>query len=132
MSVMASKVEEKLGFDRVRRMVQDRCMTDYAADRVQSELFSTDPSEIRRRILLTDEMRLILMFEDSFPTSGYVDCLNFLVPLEESGVIDLLSLGKLKTLTETVRKATSFFHGVKDGVYPCLLRGAEKDRSASR
>ena len=122
MSVMASKVEEKLGFDRVRRMVQDRCMTDYAADRVQSELFSTDPSEIRRRILLTDEMRLILMFEDSFPTSGYVDCLQFLVPLQDSGIIDLLSLGKLKTLTETVRKATSFFRGIKDGVYPGLKK----------
>ena len=126
MSVMASKVEEKLGFDRVRRMVQDRCMTDYAADRVQSELFSADPSEIRRRLLLTDEMRLILMFEDSFPTAGYVDCLHFLVPLEESGVIDLLSLGKLKTLTETVRKATAFFHGVKDGVYPTLKKFSSK------
>ena len=126
MSVMASKVEEKLGFDRVRRMVQDRCMTDYAADRVQSELFSTDPSEIRRRILLTDEMRLVLMFEESFPTSGYVDCLHFLVPLEDSGTIDLLSLGKLKTLVETVRKATAFFRGVKDGVYPGLKKFSSK------
>ena len=122
MSGQLPKVEEKLGFDRVRRMVQDRCMTDYAADKVQSELISTDPSEISRRILLTDEMRLILMFEETFPTTGYVDCLPFLLPLEESGTISLLSLGKLKTLLETVRKATSFFRGIKDGIYPGLKR----------
>ena len=122
MSGQLPKVEEKLGFDRVRRMVQDRCMTDYAADKVQSELISTDPSEISRRILLTDEMRLILMFEETFPTTGYVDCLPFLLPLEESGTISLLSLGKLKTLLETVRKATAFFRGIKDGIYPGLKR----------
>ena len=122
MSGQLPKVEEKLGFDRVRRMVQDRCMTDYAADKVQSELISTDPSEISRRILLTDEMRLILMFEEAFPTTGYVDCLPFLLPLEESGTISLLSLGKLKTLLETVRKATAFFRGIKDGIYPGLKR----------
>ena len=122
MSGQLPKVEEKLGFDRVRRMVQDRCMTDYAADKVRSELISTDPSEISRRILLTDEMRLILMFEETFPTTGYVDCLPFLLPLEESGTISLLSLGKLKTLLETVRKATAFFRGIKDGIYPGLKR----------
>ena len=122
MSGQLPKVEEKLGFDRVRRMVQDRCMTDYAADKVQSELISTDPSEISHRILLTDEMRLILMFEETFPTTGYVDCLPFLLPLEESGTISLLSLGKLKTLLETVRKATAFFRGIKDGIYPGLKR----------
>ena len=122
MSTLLPKVEEKLGFDRVRRMVQDRCMTDYAADKALSELISTDSTEISRRLLLTDEMRLILMFEDTFPTTGYVDCLPFLLPLEESGTISLLSLGKLKTLLETVHKATAFFRSIKDGIYPSLKR----------
>ena len=36
-----SRLEEKLGFDRVRKIIADRCSTDYAADRVASEQFST-------------------------------------------------------------------------------------------
>ena len=37
-----TRLEEKLGFDRVRKIVSDRCSTDYAADRVATEQFSSD------------------------------------------------------------------------------------------
>lgn len=118
-----TRLETKLGFDRVRKTVSDRCSTEYATDRVAREEFSTDPEEIRKRLLLTDEMKLIVMFEESFPTNGYIDCLPFLTPLLKDGYnIDLLSLGKLRTMTETVRKLTNFFHSIKDGIYPNLKR----------
>ena len=115
-----TRLEAKLGFDSVRRLVSDRCQTEYAAVRVEEEEFSTDPAEIRHRLVLTDEMRLVLMFEESFPTSGYIDCLPFLEPLGRRGSIDLLSLGKLRTLVTTVRKVTSFLRTLKDGIYPNL------------
>ena len=120
-----TRLEAKLGFDRVRKAISDRCSTEYAASRVAGEEFVSDPEEISRRLLLTDEMRLILMFEESFPTNGYIDCLPFLKPLEKEGFnIDLLSLGKLKTMLETIRKVTHFFHEIKDGIYPNLKRMA--------
>ena len=73
--------------------------------------------------MLTDEMRLIMMFEDSFPSSGFIDCMNFLIPLEKSSAaIDLISLRKLRTMLDTLRKVISFFDEVKDGVYPNLKR----------
>ena len=112
-----------MGFDRIRKAISDRCSTDYAVQRVASEEFSSDPEEIRKRLLLTDEMRLIVMFEDSFPSSGYVDCTGFLTILQGEGAnIDLLSLGKLRTMMETLRKVTGFFANIKDGVYPNLSR----------
>ncbi|MBR1569460.1 MAG: Smr/MutS family protein [Bacteroidales bacterium] len=117
---MDGKLELKLGFDKVRQAIQDRCSTDYAATRVADEEFSTDGAEIHRRHLLTDEMRLILMFEDNFPTSGYIDALPFLEPIGKNASIDLLSLGKLRTLLETLRKALNFFHSIKEGIYPNL------------
>ena len=113
-------LEAKLGFDKVRQLVSVRCQTDYAAMRVEEEAFSTDAAEIRHRLVLTDEMRLVLMFEESFPTSGYIDCLPFLEPLGRRGSIDLLSLGKLRTLLVTVQKVTSFLRTLKDGIYPNL------------
>lgn len=118
-----TRLESKLGFDRVRTFVADRCSTEYAVSRVAEETFSNDPKVIGERLALTDEMRLIVMFEENFPTNGYIDCLDFLKPLENTGYnIDLLSLGKLRTMVETVRKLTNFFMSIKDGVYPNLKR----------
>ena len=120
MDEAAKRLEGKLGFDRVRSLIADRCSTDYAAGRVESEELSTDPSVIRRRLQLTDEMRLILMFEETFPTSGYIDCLHFLEPIGKNASIDLLSLGRLRTMLDTLRRVTTFFRGIKDGIYPAL------------
>ena len=117
------RIEAILGFDRVRRIISDRCSTEYATVRTAEEKFSADEKEIRRRLLLTDEMRLIVMFEESFPSSGYIDCVGFLETLTNTGAnIDLVSLGKLRTMLETLRKVSAFFGNIKDGVYPNLKR----------
>ena len=117
---MDTRLEAKLGFDKVRAAIGQRCSTEYAAGRVASEEFSTQAAEIRRRLLLADEMRLILMFEEGFPTSGYIDAIPFLEPIAGNASIDLLSIGKLRTLLDTLRKALHFFHTVKEGIYPNL------------
>ena len=117
------RLEQKIGFDQIRRIVSDRCSTAYAVERTATETFSTNQAHIRKRLLLTDEMRLIMMFEEGFPSGGFIDCIDFLKPLERSSsAIDLISLRKLKTMLETLRKVTSFFEEVKDGVYPNLKR----------
>ena len=68
-------------------------------------------------------MRLIMMFEDSFPSGGFIDCIDFLKALErKSAAIELISLRKLRTMLETLKKVTDFFDGIKDGVYPNLKR----------
>ena len=116
-------MEQKIGFDRIRQIISDKCSTVYATERAATETFSNKASQIRKRLLLTDEMRLIMMFEDSFPSGGFIDCIDFLKPLEStSSAIDLLSLRKLKTMLETLRKVTAFFDDIKDGVYPNLKR----------
>lgn len=117
------RIEHILGFDRIRKIISDRCSTEYAVERTAAETFSANEKEIRRRLLLTDEMRLIVMFEESFPSNGYIDCVGFLQMLENSSAnIDLTSLGKLRTMLETLRKVSMFFSNIKDGVYPNLKR----------
>ena len=120
-----ARLENKLGFDKIRSQISDRCCTEYAASRVMEEEFSCNKDLIRSRLELTDEMRLVMMFEDSFPTAGYIDALPFLEPLLKEGYsLDTLSLGKLKTLLDTTRKITNFFAGTKDGIYPNLKKKA--------
>ncbi len=124
------RLESKLGFDKIRKMIADRCLTDYAAGRVAEEGFSTDPGIIRQRLALADEMRLVLMFEENFPTTGYIDAIPFLSALERDGsCIDVLSLGKLKTVTDTIRRVLHFFGSIKRGIYPQLERLASPVRS---
>ena len=118
-----TRLEQKIGFDRIRQIISDKCSTTYAAERTATETFSTKEAQIRKRLLLTDEMRLIMMFEDGFPSGGFIDCIDFLKPLERtSSAIDLISLRKLRTMLDTLRKVTNFFEGIKDGVYPNLKR----------
>ena len=124
------RLESKLGFDKIRKTIADRCMTDYAATRVAEEHFSTDEGIIRQRLALTDEMRLVLMFEENFPTTGYIDAIPFLSTLERAGSsIDVLSLGKLKTVTDTLRRILHFFSSMKGGIYPQLEKLSKPVRS---
>lgn len=127
MEEIDKRLEQKIGFDKIRKMISDRCSTEYATGRVFGERFSSDRREIRKRLLLTEEMRLIMMFEESFPVNGYIDCMDFLKQVERpASCIDLLSLRKLKTMIETLRKVTSFFENIKDGIYPNLKAMSSK------
>lgn len=114
-------LEQKIGFDKVRSLISSKCQTQYALQRVDFETISTNAAEINHRLLLTDEMRLICMFEDTFPSSGYIDAKVFLLPLQASAsYIDVPSLGQLRTFLDTLRKILHFFKGCKDDLYPNL------------
>ena len=128
-STTDSRLEAKLGFDKIRCAIADRCLTMYASEKVEGECISTDPGIIGMRLRTTDEMRMILMFEENFPTSGYIDAIPFLEPLQSPGHdIDVLSLGKLKTTVDTIRRVTHFFAGIKDCIYPELQKLASPVR----
>lgn len=117
------KLEGKLGFDQIREAIAARCCTRYARDRATSETFSVREETILSRLRLTDEMRLVCMFEEAFPQSGFIDCLDFLLPLQQADAsLDLISLRKLRTMIQTVGAVTGFFSALKDGIYPMLQR----------
>jgi DNA mismatch repair protein MutS2 len=114
-------LEQKIGFDKVREKIAAKCATQYAAKKVEAEQISRDSAEIMFRLRLTDEMRLICLFEDSFPAGGYLDTKAFLVPLQASETtIDLPSLRALRTSLDTLRRILAFFRECKDDLYPTL------------
>lgn len=118
-------LEQKIGFDRVRKAICDHCQSAYAANLASEETFCTNPHEIRHRLVLTDEMRLILMFEDTFPTGGYIDSLEFILPLQNSNAsMDIISVRKFRTMLETLGKTVSFFDSIQNGIYPNLKKMA--------
>ena len=114
-------LEQKIGFDKVREKIAAKCATQYAARKVAAEQISHDGGEIMFRLRLTDEMRLICLFEDSFPAGGYHDTKAFLLPLQaENTSIDLPSMRILRTSLDTLRRILAFFRECKDDLYPTL------------
>lgn len=106
----AEKIEKKLGFNKIREQIASRCSTNYAIQRAHTEEVSCKRETIDKRLRLTDEMRVITIFEQSFPRNGYVDTIHFLKPLETpSAVISLGDMINLKQFLGTLKELTLFF-----------------------
>lgn len=117
------RTENKLGFDKIRSMVQTLCSTESAKNMVFDASFSVDRDSVVNLLSLTDEMRVITMLENNFPDSGYVETSAFLKHLEHSTYyLDIASIVKLKTSLETLRQIIAFFSKTKEGAYPNMKR----------
>ncbi|MCL1974222.1 MAG: Smr/MutS family protein [Bacteroidetes bacterium] len=113
--------EQKIGFDRIKASVAERCSSLAAKEKATALSFSTDYPALQQRLLLCDEMRIICMLENSFPDSGFTDTLPFLKQLESPiYYVDLLALRQLQTAQNTLRGIVRFFEKSKEGAYPNL------------
>lgn len=114
-------LEQKLGFDQVRQSIKMRCSTAYAQKRAETEEISRNPQAIEKRLALTDEMRVVAMFETKFPQGEFTDCTPFLKTLEaQFSCIAVDNLQKLQQFLESLRLVLSFLKNTKEGQYPNL------------
>jgi DNA mismatch repair protein MutS2 len=65
--------EEKLGFDVIRQMLTENCLSSLGQVWVRKMTFSTDAAEIHTALLQTAELKAILQFEEQFPAQDYFD-----------------------------------------------------------
>lgn len=93
--------EQKIGFDRLREQVAERCTMRAARERIAAEGFSTSPREIERRLALADEMRLILEMENDFPGGEYPDVDQIVAKLRVEG--SFLDVEEVATLGHALR-----------------------------
>lgn len=120
------RTEQKLGFDKIRTMVQTLCSTETAKNMVLDASFSQERDQVVSLLSLTDEMRVITMLENNFPDSGYVETSAFLKHLEHNTYyLDIASIVKLRTSLETLRQIIAFFNKTKEGAYPNMKRLVE-------
>ena len=118
-------LERKLGFDIVRETVRGKCAAEGARKMTAEAEIMHAEGEIVQALRLTDEMRLICMFEDSFPSDGFVDMRPFLLPLtSELSCISPPNLVLLQKGLDAIRRIVAFFKGSR-GVYPQLSKLSE-------
>lgn len=115
------KIEEKLGFDKIRGMVMDECTNAMALDFAGKMSFSNDYDGILHSLRQTDELREILLVETAFPSQDFFDLSETLSYLTLEGtVIEQAALFDLKTSLSTISECLNFFLNRNDEKYPEL------------
>ncbi|MDD2538611.1 MAG: Smr/MutS family protein [Bacteroidales bacterium] len=119
--------EQKIGFDRIREMLLQQCMSSAGRELVEHMVFLTHRASLEEELDRTAEMHRICLLEQQFPESGYEDTLLFLRQMESNPAYypDLSSLVRLQISVQTVKALLLFFSGVREGSYPALKRLCE-------
>jgi DNA mismatch repair protein MutS2 len=113
--------ENKIGFDRIRSLLRDKCLSPMGLEKVNDIKFTDDYEAITHKLSSTYEFQQLLIFEDFFPSEHYYkisDCLNTI--RIEGTFPEIHEVFDLKRSLETVKTILNFFRN-KDAVrYPVL------------
>ena len=115
--------EQKIGFDQIRRMLQELCLSSLGRELINSIVFMTDYDAILTALHRTDEMIKIEQSDEEFPTDFFYDVRPMLKRIRIEGTfIDVAELFDLRRSLETIRRVVSFFKA-KDDEQPLLETG---------
>ncbi|MBR5843818.1 MAG: Smr/MutS family protein [Bacteroidaceae bacterium] len=115
--------EQKIGFDQIRRMLQEQCLSTLGRDLIDDIAFMTDYDAILTALHRTDEMMKIERSDEEFPTNYFYDVRPMLKRIRIEGTfIDVSELFDLRRSLETIRRVVSFFKAKEDEqpLYPYL------------
>ncbi len=115
--------EQKTGFDKVRRLISDKCLSPLGQERVAEMEFSADYSTVIERLEQTDEFVRILHGEQEFPAAFFFDVRYSLKRIRPEGTwLDEKELFDLKRSLQTINDIVRFFRPVEDEeiAYPAL------------
>lgn len=113
--------ESKIGFDRIRQLVSDYCLSPMGRKQVAGISFRTDKKEVTSMLSLTEEFQKILQFEEYFPSDDYLDISEALNKIRIEGSFpEVQEVFDLKRSLETVKSVINFFKKKDIKSYPEL------------
>ncbi len=123
--IYPESIEAKIGFDSVRRMVADACLSSLGRAKSDEMKFSNDFDQIKNRLLQTHEMMMILSSGEDFPLGSIHDLTRQLKAMKVVGThIPESDLLKLRNSLSTIDDIASFFRAHKseegESKYPVL------------
>ncbi|MDR0429109.1 MAG: Smr/MutS family protein [Tannerellaceae bacterium] len=115
--------EQKTGFDKVRRLIGEKCLSPLGEEKVAEMSFSADYHTVSELLNQTDEFVRILRGKDEFPAAYFFDVRYSLKRIRPEGTfLEEKELFDLKRSLQTINDIVRFFH-VPDGEeagYPAL------------
>jgi DNA mismatch repair protein MutS2 len=119
--------EEKVGFDRIRAMLHNKCLSPMGSEWVDAMHFQDDFETIARQLGEVNEFCRIIREVENFPSSHYYDLRNALQKIKIEGrFLEAEELFDLKRSLESVRAIVQFFKKQEDHVFPLLKKKTEK------
>lgn len=115
--------EQKIGFDKIRQLISDKCLSPLGKERVESIKFSAKQEIVRQQLLQTDEFVRILHGDREFPANYFIDVRYSLNRIRPEGTfLDERELFDLKRSLQTINDIIRFFHPEKEAdlLYPAL------------
>ena len=101
--------EQKIGFDDIRRLLKEKCLSSLGEGRVDEMNFSDSFNEIEERLNQTNEFVRIIQEEDSFPAQYFFDVRPSLKRIRVEGMyLDEQELFDLRRSLETIRDIIRF------------------------
>lgn len=102
--------EQKTGFDKVRLLLTDKCLSPLGKERVAEMDFSADYQTVSERLQQTDEFVQILHGDVEFPASFFYDVRYSLKRIRPEGTwLDEKELFDLKRSLQTIHDIIHFF-----------------------
>ncbi|MEL5895436.1 Smr/MutS family protein [Bacteroides sp. GD17] len=120
--------EQKIGFDQIRQLLKEKCLSTLGEERVTDMAFSDRYGEVEERLDQVSEFLRILQEEDSFPAQYFFDVRPSLKRIRIEGMyLDEQELFDLRRSLETIRDIVRFLQRNDDdeesaSPYPCLKR----------
>lgn len=116
--------EQKTGFDKIRRLISEKCLSPLGEERVAEMGFSADYTTVVERLEQTDEFVRILHGDVEFPANFFFDVRYSLKRIRPEGTwLDEKELFDLKRSLQTINDIVRFFRPTdEDGeiAYPAL------------
>lgn len=109
--VFTTNVETKIGFDKIRQLLVNNCLSPLGTKKVDAISVSTNYEWILEQLNLTNEFVKILVNEEDFPIDSYFDIHESLSKIATEGTfIEVQELFKLRCSLHTIGKIVTFFN----------------------
>lgn len=109
--VFTTNVETKIGFDKIRLLLVNNCLSPLGIKKVDAITVSTNHEWILEQLNLTNEFVKILVNEEDFPIDSYFDIHESLSKIATEGTfIEVQELFKLRCSLHTIGKIVTFFN----------------------
>jgi DNA mismatch repair protein MutS2 len=119
--------EIKTGFDRIRALLAERCLSPMGHSMAEKIVFMSDKESISIEISKTFEFQYLLNYEEGFPSDNYFDISGCLGKLKIEGTFpEVRELYDLKRTLETIKLILAFFKRSEENRYPVLTDICEK------
>ena len=121
MMIYPKNFEQKIGFDTIRTLLAEACVSDMGREYVSKIRFSVNPSLIDKMLLQTTEFIRMIETGNTFPTHNYIDLRPELARLKTPGTyLSQEALFDLKSSLHTLQNILAFFKNREAEEYPQL------------